>query len=366
MKFTTRTEHGRMHGAMSHALALLAAFAVLCLPGPARAQSASPAVRGAASRVVTLVGYDAAGAVTSQGSGFYLGSDRVATNYHVIAGASKVRILDVDGQTLGTALFAEAIDARLDLAILPAPEDGPDGLPLELHLPELGDHVWAFGSPKGLYGTMTDGIVSAVRERGGRTVVQISAPISPGSSGGPVLDERGRVIGVTVSSIRGGQNLNFAVPARELAWLAAMNGGRVELPVGSRTELMVEANDGNHGSAGRHAVSPRWEFIARNASDADLYYDRETMAQAGEKLRVWIYTIYPKPQAAGTAAYDATKALFELRCDDGQFRLNQYLLLRGEKVVGSNGSANGGDWSAAAPDSVAEGLLRSVCERDRT
>jgi hypothetical protein len=347
-------------------LALVGLLSVLVAPVPAPAQSASSAVRGAASRVVTLRGYDESGALTSQGSGFYLGSGRIATNYHVIAGASQVRIVGGEGRTLSTARYAEAIDARLDLAILPGPEDGPDGLPLELHLPELGDHVWAFGSPKGLNGTMTDGIVSAVRERGGRTVVQISAPISPGSSGGPVLNEGGRVIGVTVSSIRDGQNLNFAVPARELAWLAATNGGRVEFPVGSRAELTAEANDGSRGSAGRHSVSPRWEFIARNASDADLYYDRETMAQRGEKLRVWIYTVYPTPQAAGTAAYDATKALFELRCEDRQFRLNQYLLLRGEKVVGSNGTANGGGWSVAAPDSVAEGLLRSVCATDRS
>lgn len=364
MGFRKRPEPNGTGGPLGHALALVAAISALIAPPSATAQSASTAVRGAADRVVTLIGYDADGAITSQGSGFYFGSGRIATNYHVIAGASKVRVLDAEGKTLSTVQFAQAIDARLDLAILPGPEGGPDGLPLELHLPELGDHVWAFGSPKGLYGTMTDGIVSAVRERGGRTVVQISAPISPGSSGGPVLDERGRVIGVTVSSIRGGQNLNFAVPARELAWLSAMNAGRVELPVGSRTELIADANDGNHGAAGRHAVSSRWEFIARNASDADLYYDRETMAQRGEQLRVWIYTIYPKPQAAGSAAYDATKALFELRCEDRQFRLNQYLLLRGEKVVGSNASANGGGWSAAAPDSVAEGLLRSVCDRN--
>lgn len=362
MRFSERPTASDAGGRETYALALIAVLVTMLVPSSSSAQSASPAVRGAADRVVMLVGYDADGSVTSQGSGFYFGPGHVATNYHVIAGAAQVRILDIDGKTVGTALYADAIDARLDLAILPAPADGPAGLPLALHLPELGDHVWAFGSPKGLYGTMTDGIVSAVRERGGRTVVQISAPISPGSSGGPVLDERGRVIGVTVSSIRGGQNLNFAVPARELAWLSALNGGRVELPVGSRTELTAEANDGS-GSTGRHAVSPRWEFIARNASDADLYYDRETMAQRGEKLRVWIYTIYPKPQAAGSAAYDATKALFELKCDDRQFRLNQYLLLRGEKVVGSNGSANGGGWSAAAPDSVAEGLLRSVCER---
>lgn len=342
-----------------HAMALVLALtvAVGMTATPAAAQSASAAVRDAARHVVMLRGFDAEGRVTAQGSGFYFGPGRIATNYHVIEGATTVRIIGADGDTLAATTHAEAADAGLDLAILPAPEGHSGGLWLETLYPYVGDRVWAYGSPKGLAGTMTDGIVSAVRERGGRTVLQISAPISPGSSGGPVLDARGRVVGVTVSSVRGGQNLNFAVPGRELARLAAQRGTRIDFPIGApRRDTASENVVGP-----RPELSERWQFLARNVSDVELYYDRVSLAERDDRLRVWVYSRFPETLLAGEAAFDASQALFEFRCDRQEFRLNQYLLLRGEEVIGSNGSVSSGSWSAVAPDSIAESLATRLC-----
>lgn len=337
---------------------LFAALPALVIAAPLQAQSASPEVRDAARHVVMLRGFDAEGRITAQGSGFYFGPGRIATNYHVIRGASTVRIIGAAGDTVATTKFAEVIDTDLDLAILPASQGHADGLWLETLRPEVGDRVWAYGSPKGLAGTMTDGIVSAVRERNGRTMLQISAPISPGSSGGPVLDARGRVIGVTVSSVRGGQNLNFAVPGRELARLAARNGPLVEFPHGQPNRATVV---GGESVGPRPELPDRWRFLARNVSAAELYYDTVSLSAQDDRRRVWVYTLYPETLMAGEAAFDASKALFELRCGAREFRLNQYLLLRGEAVIGSNGTVSSGDWSGVAPDSIAEGLLGSVC-----
>lgn len=339
---------------------------VLAWAAPALGQGASPAVREAASQVVTLRGYDADGQLTAQGSGFFFGPGRIATNFHVIAGASVVKVIDAAGDTIARADSADAVDPGLDLAILHAPAGRTRGLGVETFYPDVGDQVWTYGSPKGLTGTMSDGIVSAVRERAGRTVLQISAPISPGSSGGPVLDARGRVVGVTMSSVRGGQNLNFAVPARELAALAARRGSGVALPVGEARRPTGPSDGGEAGGdAGERPVLPeRWVLIARNASSAELFYDRQSLRGDGDRLHVWVYTFYPETLMAGEAAFDASKALFELRCAANEFRLNQYLLLRGEKVIGSNGSVSGGEWSAVAPESVAESLVGRVC-RDR-
>lgn len=339
------------------ALVLALSVAIGLSADPAPAQSASAAVRDAARHVVMLRGFDAEGQVTAQGSGFYFGPGRIATNYHVIAGATTVRIIGTDGDTLAATTYAEAADAELDLAILPAPEGHSGGLWLETLYPDVGDRVWAYGSPKGLAGTMTDGIISAVRERGGRTVLQISAPISPGSSGGPVLDAHGRVLGVTVSSVRGGQNLNFAVPGRELARLAARRGTRLDFPIGvPRQETASENVVGP-----RRELPERWQFLARNVSDVELYYDRVSMAERDDRLRVWVYSRFPETLMAGEAAFDASQALFEFRCERQEFRLNQYLLLRGEEVIGSNGSVSSGSWSAVAPDSIAEGLVKRLC-----
>jgi S1-C subfamily serine protease len=75
-----------------------------------------------------------------------------------------------------------------------------------------GDHVTALGAPLGLESTLTDGIISAVREAGSFRLFQTSAPISHGSSGGPLFDDYGNVVGLAVSGVEAGENLNFAVP----------------------------------------------------------------------------------------------------------------------------------------------------------
>jgi len=110
------------------------------------------------------------------------------------------------------------IDERSDLALLgiydafnvPIPSLQLDGR-ADL---SVGETIYAFGNPEGLTGTMSPGIVSAgLRNTRDRNLLQISAPISSGSSGGPVVDSRGQVVGVALGSLKEGQNLNFAVHA---------------------------------------------------------------------------------------------------------------------------------------------------------
>jgi S1-C subfamily serine protease len=83
----------------------------------------------------------------------------------------------------------------------------------------VGDEIYVIGNPQGLEGTFSQGIVSSIRKIGTDTLLQITAPISPGSSGGPVLDSKGEVIGVAVATFKGGQNLNFAIPVSYLSTL---------------------------------------------------------------------------------------------------------------------------------------------------
>src|SRR5207248_758187 len=112
------------------------------------------------------------------------------------------------------------LDSAHDLAILKAEGLNAPALPLsDAQNLSIGDKVYAAGNPKGLEGTFSDGIISSLRYSVGR--IQFTAAISPGSSGGPVVDEYGHVIGVTVSYLEGGQNLNFAVPTIFLKTLIA-------------------------------------------------------------------------------------------------------------------------------------------------
>jgi hypothetical protein len=149
----------------------------------------------------------------SYGSGFFVSAGIVATNRHVVECGYKgsVKLIGQDRlYPIVTQWLAPA--ESLDLALLKV--EGLNKPPLTLNSGRnlsIGEKVYAAGNPKGLEGTFSDGIVSSVRAD--EKLIQHTAPISSGSSGGPLLDEYGKVIGVNTLYFRESQNLNFAVPA---------------------------------------------------------------------------------------------------------------------------------------------------------
>ncbi len=152
------------------------------------------------------------------GSGFIVSADgRVVTNLHVIGSAREATVVLADGRELGHP-DVMAVDEKRDLIVLRVAADRLRPLPLgDSSRVRAGDHVVAIGHPLGLSNTVSDGLVSAVRELSpGLSVLQLSAPISAGSSGGPLLDDRGRVIGISTLLSTQGQNLNFGLPINAL------------------------------------------------------------------------------------------------------------------------------------------------------
>jgi hypothetical protein len=152
------------------------------------------------------------------GTGFVVWQDgRIATNLHVIAGAREASITLHDGREF-TDVEVLAADQAHDLAILRIRAKDLPVLPLgDSGAVKPGEHVVAIGHPMGLGDTVSDGLVSAVRVLDPTvTLLQISAPIAPGSSGGPIFNEHGEVIGVATLYSAEGQNLNFGVPVQYL------------------------------------------------------------------------------------------------------------------------------------------------------
>jgi S1-C subfamily serine protease len=151
-------------------------------------------------------------ASTKQGSGVILPTGRhVVTNAHVIEGEKEVELRLSDGRSLKSRV--SSVDAQADLAILILPQGSYTPAQLGEHGVRVGEDVVAIGAPLGLEQTVSAGIVSALRgPDDATTVIQISVPISPGSSGGGLFDRRGRLIGITTASLAKGQNLNFAMP----------------------------------------------------------------------------------------------------------------------------------------------------------
>jgi len=180
----------------------------------------------------------------SLGSGFFISADGlVATCYHVVSEVRQASVTLKDGTVL-PVLGLVASDPEADLAILkvgkptdPLPFTDVPGPPFKFLplgppiLPPIGAEVYAIGSPKGLANTLSKGIVSAHRKMGANlALIQITAPVSPGSSGGPLVSEDGLVVGVIAATMLRAQNINFAIPVSLLRPLVQSAGPPTELP----------------------------------------------------------------------------------------------------------------------------------------
>jgi V8-like Glu-specific endopeptidase len=183
---------------------------------PDEAESSTPAATAAsledlvsrASPAVVVVETS-----SGRGSGFFVTSDTILTNVHVVSSSSSVTIRRPNGST--TTARVEAQSAPYDIAVLKASSPIADQPTLTLGSAanaRVGQEVVAIGTPLGfLQNTVSRGIVSALREVDGATMIQTDAAINPGNSGGPLLDRTGRVIGVIKSGYSGRNGLSFAV-----------------------------------------------------------------------------------------------------------------------------------------------------------
>src|SRR5262245_61933466 len=159
-----------------------------------RALTATEIARKVLPSVVILTAQDSTGNTTSLGSGFFIRDDVIATSLHVTENSSSVRVKLAGRKTEYAVSGFVGVDKQRDLALLKI--QGLKGQPLNLasHRPQIGDTVYVVGSPEGLENTFSHGLVSGFRRIKGIEHLQISAPISHGSSGGPVLSVNGEVI----------------------------------------------------------------------------------------------------------------------------------------------------------------------------
>jgi hypothetical protein len=178
--------------------------------------------------VVLLEMKDSDGQPLSLGSGFFVSNGIIATNMHVIEGASGGTAKLVGNTHTMQILGTVAVDRHADLTLLQVGGTAPSLVLGPNQSPNVGDTVYVVGNPLGLEGTFSEGIISGVRHLDADTILQMTAPISPGSSGGPVMDSSGAVVGIAVATFRGGQNLNLAVP---VAYLSRLLKSRSNVPV---------------------------------------------------------------------------------------------------------------------------------------
>lgn len=180
-------------------------------------------VRRVKPSVVAITTYDASGESLMTGSGFFLSSGKVITNLHVIRGAARAEIKTLDGKgRVYPVSGVWDVDEDGDLALLAVdmPSERPRSSELAAALPDEGEPIFVIGNPLKLEGSVSDGIVSAVREvpNVGR-IIQVTAPISRGNSGSPVFNMHGQVLGVVTIKVTNGQNINLAIASSRLLQL---------------------------------------------------------------------------------------------------------------------------------------------------
>ena len=275
------------------------------------AQGPQQIAKKALASTVLLVMEDANGQPLSLGSGFFIRNGEVATNLHVVKGASRGYAKLVDQNTKYDIEGITAVDAERDLVILKTSVPGAQVISLgDSDTVQVGARVYAVGNPRGLEGTFSQGIISSIRKVGTDALLQLTAPISPGSSGGPVLNDKGQVIGVSVATFRGGQNLNFAIPSNYLKKLMEQIGPAKPLSkakpaepkrsildgVGDKiTEGIVVGKKIVDGSIVSFSIRSHLRQDVKNVFYYIIFYDR-----LGDPIDVEI-SIYPDMIPAGLA-----------------------------------------------------------------
>ncbi|OIO41211.1 hypothetical protein COU56_01100 [Candidatus Pacearchaeota archaeon CG10_big_fil_rev_8_21_14_0_10_31_9] len=162
-----------------------------------------------------IPGVVSVGTDISQGSGFIITSDGyIITNAHVLSGGHYVRVLTYESDSWVSASFV-GYDSTMDIAIIKIDGNGYDYLDFDDSDDlAIGEKVIALGNPLGLSFSVTEGIISGLNREGSNNIpayIQIDAPLNRGNSGGPLINKKGKVIGVNNFKIQGGENIGFAL-----------------------------------------------------------------------------------------------------------------------------------------------------------
>ena len=254
---------------------------IFCTISTALAQTAPQIAEKTLAATVYLEMQDSKGLLLGFGSGFFVRDNLIATNYHVIEGAARGTAKLVGKFTTYTIEGVTATDKTNDLALLKVTAPGIKPLPLGNSTDvKIGETVYVAGNPKGLEGTFSNGIISSLRDKNTKERLQMTAPISPGSSGGPVLNSKGEVIGVSFMTLVGGQNLNFAIPSRYLTELLTKSKSKPAKPlaqgnrsISAKTYFMWGNTKYDLGDY-KGAITDYTQAIRLNPDDADAYNNR--------------------------------------------------------------------------------------------
>lgn len=252
-----------------------------------RVSSPEEIFNAARGGMVLIAGFNDQGRQQDQGSAFVVSSDGTAiTNYHVIRGAFRATGKFDDG-TVGDVTGVLGYDPAHDIAVIRLGTLPKTILKLgDSNDVQVGQRVVAIGSPPGLQDTLSVGVVSGIRSG----LIQMSAPISPGFSGGAVFDSTGNVVGISVATITSGRNLNFAVP---------IDYAKPYLSTASLTPLQDIATANTVTTAvvtGSLEIPPHggksWNVVVNHSTMADAAIDANIRSTGGVQGKITMLILY--------------------------------------------------------------------------
>ena len=263
--------------------------------------------------VVVILTYDEKGEALGQGSGFFISQDGdVITNRHVLSGAIRAEVKIAEGKVY-PVMQVRAEDTEGDLLRLSVdiPEEAVHFLTISTSTPQAGEQVFIIGNPLGLEKTVSDGIISAVREVPGfGRIIQTTAPVSPGSSGSPVININGEVIGVATFIIIEGQNLNFAIPGERIARLTPDKGKTL-------AEWEAGGTDGTSSAEGFYSTGLSYLWV-EEYEEALLYFE-EAVEKDPDYVEAYFQIGYCNTELGRyEEAIEAYKQAIRLEPDDAE------------------------------------------------
>jgi tetratricopeptide (TPR) repeat protein len=289
-------------------LQLILILFLVCASNVAAQDLLPELVRRIKPSAVAIETFDVRGEKLTRGSGFFIDNDRVVTNRHVIENAHRAEVHLFNGNTYPVKGVV-AVDAEGDIAVLrvDAPPNQVRPLSLDRTSPQEGESVVVIGNPLGLEGSVTNGIVSAVRDipTFGR-IIQITAPISPGSSGSPVVNMQGQVIGVATLQITGGQSINFAIPSERISQL--QSGAAVSL-----SDLVV-ASSRNKRARAVQSFRDGLSYLSQDDCEKALPYFEKAVEADSNYAEAWAQAGFCKEKLGRhSEAIEASKKAVNLR-----------------------------------------------------
>lgn len=323
------------------------------------ARQASEIFTQASKSVVIVNAYDEQSNLKNTGSGVVVGQGEILTNCHILQDSTYNRITSRDKTYDSTLIYA---DKKNDLCLLVAPEvKNPVVKVGKASSLKVGSQVYAIGSPQGLELSLSEGLVSQLRGDKSVPLIQTTAPLSFGSSGGGLFDNDGKLVGITSFQIADGQNLNFAIP--------------IDLQKNLRSNLHLINNldiSETEDKSNKQKLNNLPDLLICYKTDNDggysLYIKPNTIKKIGvADVRAWVVFDYKSTQRIGEIDFKSTGVITSFDCKERSYSFINFTyysdnLTNGEMLSSIKVSSKNREHRYVLPNSAYEAVLNNVCE----